>query len=74
MIDSCQGQFFLAVEMVEETALRQAGSFAYILNARRGISLGTYHLQGGVEQLSLRLMSYFRRSACTFTHDVNRTD
>jgi len=59
-----QRQRFLAIEVVEEASLGQAGGFADVLDARGGISLGADYVHGRVENLDLRFMSYFRRGHC----------
>jgi hypothetical protein len=57
-----QRQLFLAIEVVEEASLGQAGGFADVLDARGGISFGADYVQGRVEDPGLRFVSYFRRS------------
>ena len=54
-----QGQRFLAVEMMEEAALGQAGCLADILNARGRVAFGTDHVQRRVEEPGLRFVSGF---------------
>ena len=54
-----QGQVFLAVEVVEEAAFGEPGSFADILNARGGVALGADDVESRIEEPGLRFVPCF---------------
>ena len=53
-------EFVLALEVMEEAALGQAGGVADVVDRRRSVSLAADHPQGGVEDLCLRLVMGLR--------------
>ena len=55
---------FLGREMMEEAALGETGGLADVLDARRRVSLGADHLQGGVEEPDLGFVLCFRGVHC----------
>jgi hypothetical protein len=60
---SVQGERFLAVEVMQEPALGEPGSFADVLDERGGIAFGRDYMQGRIEELSLRYAPLFRPSS-----------